>query len=42
MSIAAVLQKLDPRIINGEDVAPGEIPYQVSCDSWNDVIYQVK
>jgi len=31
--IAAVLQKFDPHIINGEDVALGEIPYQVSCDS---------
>jgi len=27
---SAVLQKFDPRIINGEDVQYGEIPYQVS------------
>lgn len=30
MLTAAVLQKLDPRIINGEDVKAGEIPFQVS------------
>lgn len=30
MLTAAVLQKIDPRIINGDDVQPGEIPYQVS------------
>lgn len=31
MLTAAVL-KFDPRIINGEDVKPGEIPFQVSCN----------
>ncbi|KAL6257051.1 hypothetical protein P5V15_011986 [Pogonomyrmex californicus] len=34
---SAVLQKLDPRIINGEDVNPGEIPYQISLQSRNNV-----
>ncbi|KAL0111980.1 hypothetical protein PUN28_013305 [Cardiocondyla obscurior] len=35
ISHSAVLQKFDPRIINGENVARGEIPYQVSLQQPN-------
>ncbi|XP_012529672.3 trypsin-1 [Monomorium pharaonis] len=33
---SAVVQKFDSRIINGENVAPGEIPYQVSLQKTSD------